>query len=97
MENHTDLSWRIYFGSVNAAVSPGERSWLEVAPRATRRVTLAGGEYVVSREVVFSSTVDAGKLDDSSGTGEKTTLRFEAGRTYTWPLGTVFSQEAPTP
>jgi hypothetical protein len=63
----------------------GAREWT-ISPRETRRINLAGGTYEVSREMFGT---------EAAGGAEKTTIFFEAGRSYTWPLGTLFSVEEP--
>ncbi len=92
VENHTDLAWRVSFHPALASDAPKGVSGLAIPPRETRRVTLAGGSYVVSRELA-SPSGEAGALSLSPGTADEVTLRFEPGRIYTWPMGTLFSME----
>lgn len=79
--NHTDSFWRISFQPSWDAESP---QWIEIAPRVTRRVELAAGVYHVRRVWLKA---DAEPADPGRE------LTFVSGRTYGWPLGTLFSSE----
>jgi hypothetical protein len=97
VENHTDLEWRIAFRPQGKTAASSGPDRLAIMPRETRRISLAGGVYRVSREVVVLSDTAAESGPGAPGLADETTIRFEAGRTYAWPLGTLLSTEEPGP
>jgi len=98
VENHTDRTWRVAFSPADrqnaAGQSPaGEVAWLPVGPREIRRVKLAGGTYRVWRELVGAE----GILESAALPATEAELSFRSGQTYTWPLGTLLSNEEGSP
>ena len=107
VENHTDWPWRIAFvrvenpappppaflqsGTAESPPAPHGLPWLTLAPREMRRVDLAGGIYRVYRELQQGKTdpKDVPPLDPAPGVS----LWLVPGRSYTWPLATLFSTE----
>ena len=109
VENHTDWPWRIAFVRVEnpasaptpaiapspateAPPAPAGLPWVALAPRETRRLDLAGGIYRVHRELLRVKTdplEEPPVSDPSSGAS----LWLVPGRSYTWPLATLFSTE----
>jgi hypothetical protein len=91
IENHTGYDWRVAFTPTTPlpAERPGpEPRWIDVAPRATRRMELVAGTYRVQRALVAEA---APRADPG------VELILEAGRTYPWPLGTLLSAEGVEP
>ena len=109
VENHTDWPWRIAFVRVeNPAASPPSTlasstttetppapaglPWVALAPRETRRLDLAGGIYRVHRELLRLKT-DPQENPPTNDPAAPTSLWLVPGRSYTWPLATLFSTE----
>jgi len=84
VENHTDFEWRILFEPI--ADTPVTPAWRDVAPRAIVKIALAPGVYRARREI---STEGA----PSPPADDAYELKLEGGRTYEWPLATLFSSE----
>jgi hypothetical protein len=94
VENFTGWSWRVAFeplGTDRAAPETG--SWQPVAPQETKTFTVAGGAYRLRREPVAPNGVPV----LSEGADESVELLLVPGRTYTWPLATLFSGDGGRP
>lgn len=109
VENHTEWPWRIAFvrAETNAAAPPPPYAsstaseavpappglpWVTLAPREIRRIELPGGIYRVHREVLRAKS-DSVEPDSGTTTDVGVSLWFVPGRSYTWPLATLFSTE----
>ena len=109
VENHTDWPWRIAFIRTNSpatsaprpdpdaaaqeSVADEEVRWLALAPRENLRVDLRGGIYRVRREVLNTTTDPLTGLVPASEAEPDVSLWLVPGRSYTWPLATLFSTE----
>ena len=109
VENHTDWPWRIAFIRTNspAASTPRptpdpaaqestadeEVRWLSLTPRENLRVDLRGGIYRVRREVLRPPSDPMTGLAPASEVEPDVSLWLVPGRSYTWPLATLFSTE----
>jgi hypothetical protein len=87
VENHTDFAWRVSLVSVDAEGTPPR--WQAVAPRETLKLAFNPGVYRVRREITGDG--DAGEPRSTPDSGIDLTLI--GGRTYTWPLATLFSKD----
>ena len=74
-----------------APATPG-LPWLALAPRENRRIDLPGGIYRVHREVLRAKT-DSAAPEIRAATDAGVSLWLVPGRSYTWPLATLFSTE----
>ena len=103
VENHTDWPWRIAFVRVVNTAAPATAAlsappataglpWQPVAPREILKLNLSGGIYRVHRELLRATTESA-DLAPASATDAGVSLWFVPGRSYTWPLATLFSTE----
>jgi hypothetical protein len=79
-----------------AAPAPPGLPWLTLAPREIRRIDLPGGIYRVHREVLRAK-IDPVEPETSAATDAGVSLWFVPGRSYTWPLATLFSTEEVAP
>ena len=70
--------------------------WLTLAPREIRRIDLPGGIYRVHREVLRAK-IDPVEPETGAATDAGVSLWFVPGRSYTWPLATLFSTEEVAP
>ena len=75
-----------------AAPAPPGLPWLTLAPREIRRIDLPGGIYRVHREVLRAKS-DSVEPETATATDAGVSLWFVPGRSYTWPLATLFSTE----
>lgn len=85
VENHTDFAWRVSLVPVAAATS----AWREVAPREVVKLAFPPGVYRVRREIVAEGASGA----PVSAADAAIDLTLAGGRTYTWPLATLFSND----
>ena len=82
--------------SPEAAPAPPGMPWQTLAPREIRRIDLPGGIYRVHREVLRAK-IDPVEPDTAVVTDAGVSLWFVPGRSYTWPLATLYSTEEVAP
>jgi hypothetical protein len=99
VENHTDWPWRIAFNREDSSTTPSSENvsidlpWVTLAPREVRRIDLAGGVYRVRRELISPQTDTQIETLPAAEAESEVRLWLVAGRSYTWPLATLFSTE----
>ena len=76
--------------------APAALPWLPLAPREIRRIDLPGGIYRVHRELLRERTDSTDPLTPAE-TDAGVSLWMVPGRSYTWPLATLFSTEGAAP
>lgn len=76
--------------------APAALPWLPLAPREIRRIDLPGGIYRVHRELLRERTDSTEPLPPAE-TDAGVSLWMVPGRSYTWPLATLFSTEEAAP
>ncbi len=81
VSNLTPYPWRIALRSPQGA----EVKTVEVRPRESLAVVVAGGEYVIEQTLVAT--------DPAVATTRNFSARFEAGERYRWSLATLLSAE----
>lgn len=81
VSNLTPYPWRIALRSPQGA----EVKTVDVRPRESLAVVVAGGEYVIEQTLVAT--------DPAVATSRNFTARFEAGERYRWSLATLLSAE----
>jgi len=93
VENHTTFTWRVFFVPTKGKAANDVTDWQTVAPREVKKWELPAGLYRVGREAL----ADAATLAPDATAREGIELKLEAGRIYTWPLGTLFSSDGVEP
>ena len=97
VENHTDWSWRIAFVHTDSPSASPTSSiglpWITVEPREIRRVDLSGGIYRVKCELQREAPDAVAATAPAEEAQSEACLWLVPGRTYTWPLATLFSTE----
>lgn len=81
VSNLTPYPWRLALRSPQGA----EVKTVEVRPRESLAVVVAGGEYVIEQTLVAP--------DPAVAKSRSFTARFEAGERYRWSLATLLSAE----
>jgi hypothetical protein len=77
--NFSDYAWQL-----DLTPTPGQSpSSRRIAPRATVDLPLPGGSYAVDQSLL--------NADGQPASTRHLSVRFDAGRTYRWPLATLFS------
>lgn len=77
--NLTDYEWSL----VIAPTAGGKSRASRVPPRGSLKVDLAGGDYLIDQSAL--------PMDASPDLSRRLPVRFEAGKTYRWRLGTLLS------
>jgi hypothetical protein len=81
--NLTPFPWRIALRTAQGAAV----KTVNVQPRESFAVVVAGGDYVVEQTLVTA--------DPAAGTTRNFSARFEPGERYRWSLATLLSSEGP--
>jgi hypothetical protein len=81
--NLTPHAWRIVLRSPQGA----DVKTVEVKPRESLALVVAGGEYMVEQTLMA--------VEPAEGTKRNFSARFEPGEKYRWSLATLLSAEEP--
>lgn len=92
IRNLTDFEWVVSLLPAGpGSQGPPPAPW-RLPPRAERVVTVAAGAYRFSRSLGDAST---GEFLPSGDAAADAPVRLRPGRSYTWPLATLLSEQEP--